>query len=45
MFVCVALFSVLSEQEKFHLANNEKIIGNEAFIAKDYEEAVAYYSR
>lgn len=46
--VCVwggALCSVLTHQEKLHLANKEKIIGNEAFRAKDYEEAVAYYSR
>lgn len=41
----MALCSVLTEQEKLHLANNEKIMGNEAFIAKDYEEAVVYYSR
>uniref|UniRef100_H3D704 Sperm associated antigen 1 n=1 Tax=Tetraodon nigroviridis TaxID=99883 RepID=H3D704_TETNG len=37
--------SLLTEREKLHLANNEKILGNEAFVARDYEEAVAYYSR
>lgn len=41
----MALCSVLTDMEKLHLANNEKIIGNEAFRAKDYEEAVVYYSR
>ncbi|XP_047455711.1 sperm-associated antigen 1-like [Mugil cephalus] len=37
--------SCLSQQEKVLLANREKDKGNEAFRAKDYEEAVAYYSR
>ncbi|XP_038147781.1 sperm-associated antigen 1 [Cyprinodon tularosa] len=37
--------SCLSQQEKLLLANREKDKGNEAFRAKDYEEAVAYYSR
>ncbi|XP_056289522.1 sperm-associated antigen 1-like [Pseudoliparis swirei] len=37
--------SLLSEQEKLPLANLERTKGNEAFRAKDYEEAVAYYSR
>ncbi|TWW79695.1 Sperm-associated antigen 1 HSD-3.8 [Takifugu flavidus] len=37
--------SLLTDQEKLRLANNEKIIGNEAFRAQDYEEAVVYYSR
>ncbi|XP_047218097.1 sperm-associated antigen 1 [Girardinichthys multiradiatus] len=37
--------SLLSQQEKFLLANREKDKGNEAFRANDYEEAVAYYSR
>lgn len=36
---------VLSQQEKLFLANREKDKGNEAFRAKDYEEAVTYYSR
>lgn len=40
-----ALCSVLTDQEKLRLANNEKTIGNEAFRAQDYEEAVVYYSR
>ncbi|CAL8286939.1 unnamed protein product [Merluccius merluccius] len=35
----------LSEKEKPLLADREKDKGNEAFRAKDYEEAVAYYSR
>lgn len=43
--VCGTLCSVLTDQEKRRLANNEKIIGNEAFRAQDYEEAVVYYSR
>ncbi|XP_061571802.1 sperm-associated antigen 1-like [Cololabis saira] len=37
--------SFLSQQEKLLRANREKEKGNEAFKAKDYEEAVAYYSR
>ncbi|XP_059194522.1 sperm-associated antigen 1 [Centropristis striata] len=37
--------SLLTEQEKFLLANREKDKGNDAFRANDYEEAVAYYSR
>ncbi|XP_031724442.1 sperm-associated antigen 1 [Anarrhichthys ocellatus] len=37
--------TMLTEQEKLPLANREKDKGNEAFRAKDYEEAVAYYSR
>ncbi|XP_029694765.1 sperm-associated antigen 1 [Takifugu rubripes] len=37
--------SLLTDQETLRLANNEKIIGNEAFRAQDYEEAVVYYSR
>ncbi|XP_015257082.1 PREDICTED: sperm-associated antigen 1 [Cyprinodon variegatus] len=37
--------SCLSRQEKLLLANREKDKGNEAFRAKDYEEAVAYYYR
>uniref|UniRef100_A0A3P8PCR5 RNA-polymerase II-associated protein 3-like C-terminal domain-containing protein n=1 Tax=Astatotilapia calliptera TaxID=8154 RepID=A0A3P8PCR5_ASTCA len=37
--------SLLSQQEKLFLANREKDKGNEAFRAKDYEEAVTYYSR
>ncbi|GAA6217538.1 sperm-associated antigen 1 [Lates japonicus] len=37
--------SLLTQQEKLLLANREKDKGNEAFRAKDYEEAVAYYSR
>nr|XP_020462431.1 sperm-associated antigen 1 [Monopterus albus] len=37
--------SLLTQQEKFLLANHEKDKGNEAFRANDYEEAVAYYSR
>ncbi len=36
---------VLTQQEKLLLANREKDKGNEAFRARDYEEAVAYYSR
>ncbi|XP_026228285.1 sperm-associated antigen 1 isoform X2 [Anabas testudineus] len=36
---------VLTQEEKFLLANREKDKGNEAFKSKDYEEAVAYYSR
>uniref|UniRef100_A0A7N8X6S9 Sperm associated antigen 1 n=1 Tax=Mastacembelus armatus TaxID=205130 RepID=A0A7N8X6S9_9TELE len=31
--------------EKLLLANREKVKGNEAFRASDYEEAIAYYSR
>ncbi|XP_055359369.1 sperm-associated antigen 1-like isoform X2 [Betta splendens] len=37
--------SLLMQEEKRLLANREKDKGNEAFKAKDYEEAVAYYSR
>ncbi|XP_066539269.1 sperm-associated antigen 1 isoform X2 [Hoplias malabaricus] len=37
--------TVLTEQEKFILANREKDKGNDAFRAHDYAEAVAYYSR
>ncbi|KAK5922953.1 hypothetical protein CgunFtcFv8_020174 [Champsocephalus gunnari] len=37
--------SLLTQQEKLLLAHREKEKGNEAFRAKDYEEAVAYYSR
>ncbi|XP_051812528.1 sperm-associated antigen 1-like isoform X2 [Acanthochromis polyacanthus] len=37
--------SLLPQQEKLLLANREKDKGNEAFRAKDYGEAVAYYSR
>ncbi|XP_034029742.1 sperm-associated antigen 1 [Thalassophryne amazonica] len=35
----------LMPQEKLILATREKEKGNEAFRAKDYEEAVVYYSR
>ncbi|KAM9724544.1 sperm-associated antigen 1 [Menidia menidia] len=37
--------SLLSQKEKFLLAQREKDKGNEAFRANDYEEAIAYYSR
>ncbi|XP_069393281.1 sperm-associated antigen 1 isoform X2 [Paralichthys olivaceus] len=37
--------SFLTQPEKLLLANREKDKGNEAFRAKDYEEAVVYYSR
>ncbi|XP_068179654.1 sperm-associated antigen 1-like [Antennarius striatus] len=37
--------SLLTQQEKLILANHEKDKGNEAFRAKDYKEAVVYYSR
>ncbi|XP_072251020.1 sperm-associated antigen 1 [Leuresthes tenuis] len=37
--------SSLSQNEKLLLANREKDKGSEAFRAKDYEEAVAYYTR
>ncbi|XP_068178848.1 sperm-associated antigen 1-like isoform X2 [Antennarius striatus] len=37
--------SLLTQQEKQILANHEKDKGNEAFRAKDYKEAVVYYSR
>ncbi|XP_035483243.2 sperm-associated antigen 1 isoform X1 [Scophthalmus maximus] len=37
--------ALLTQQEKLFLANREKDKGNEAFRAKDYEEAVVYYSR
>ncbi|KAF7650883.1 hypothetical protein LDENG_00119280 [Lucifuga dentata] len=37
--------ALLTQQEKLLLANHEKDKGNEAFRAKDYEEAIAYYSR
>ncbi|XP_032375127.1 sperm-associated antigen 1 [Etheostoma spectabile] len=37
--------SLLTQQEKLLLSNRETDKGNEAFRAKDYEEAVAYYSR
>ncbi|XP_076004554.1 sperm-associated antigen 1 [Genypterus blacodes] len=37
--------SLLTQQEKLLLANREKDKGNEAFRAKDYEEAVMYFSR
>uniref|UniRef100_A0A672H4Q8 Sperm associated antigen 1 n=1 Tax=Salarias fasciatus TaxID=181472 RepID=A0A672H4Q8_SALFA len=37
--------SALSQQEKLRLSNREKDKGNEAFRARDYEEAVSYYSR
>ncbi|KAK2844121.1 hypothetical protein Q5P01_010780 [Channa striata] len=37
--------SLLTQQEKLLMANREKEKGNEAFKAKDYEEAVLYYSR
>ncbi|XP_072316295.1 sperm-associated antigen 1-like [Eucyclogobius newberryi] len=37
--------SLLTEQEQLILATREKDKGNEAFKAKDYEEAIAYYSR
>ncbi|KAK2910641.1 sperm-associated antigen 1-like isoform X1 [Channa argus] len=37
--------SSLTQQEKLIMANREKDKGNEAFKAKDYEEAVVYYSR
>ncbi|CAL1610501.1 unnamed protein product [Knipowitschia caucasica] len=37
--------SLLSEQEQIILATREKDKGNEAFRAKDFEEAIAYYSR
>lgn len=36
---------MLTDKDKLHLANKEKIIGNEAFRSQDYEEAVVYYSR
>lgn len=39
------VISALTQQEKHLLANREKDKGNDAFRAKDYEEAVAYYSR
>ncbi|KAJ0000077.1 hypothetical protein NQD34_011919 [Periophthalmus magnuspinnatus] len=37
--------SFLAEREQLNLATREKDKGNEAFRAKDYEEAIAYYSR
>ncbi|KAK6325950.1 hypothetical protein J4Q44_G00015940 [Coregonus suidteri] len=37
--------TALTEQEKVLVANREKVKGNEAFKANDYEEAVVYYSR
>ncbi|KAM9852579.1 sperm-associated antigen 1-like [Aulostomus maculatus] len=37
--------TLLTQEEKLLLANREKDKGNEAFRAKSYEEAVAYYSR
>uniref|UniRef100_A0A8C5GFV5 RNA-polymerase II-associated protein 3-like C-terminal domain-containing protein n=1 Tax=Gouania willdenowi TaxID=441366 RepID=A0A8C5GFV5_GOUWI len=37
--------SALSHTEKLFLANREKYKGNEAYKVKDFEEAVAYYSR
>lgn len=43
--MCLLCDPGLSQQEKLLLANREKDKGNEAFRAKDYEEAVAYYSR
>ncbi len=43
--VVSSIYPVLTHQEKLLLANREKDKGNEAFRAKDYEEAVAYYSR
>lgn len=39
------LCPVLTKQEKLLLANRERDKGNDAFRAKDYEEAVTYYSR
>lgn len=44
-YVLLLLHPVLTEQEKLFLATREKDKGNEAFRSKDYEEAVAYYSR
>ncbi|KAF8778468.1 Sperm-associated antigen 1 like protein [Argiope bruennichi] len=35
----------LSAAEREHIANLERIKGNEAFKAQDYEEAVLYYTR
>lgn len=43
--VSPVIHPALSQQEKLFLANREKDKGNEAFRAKDYEEAVTYYSR
>uniref|UniRef100_A0A3Q2D2E4 Sperm associated antigen 1 n=1 Tax=Cyprinodon variegatus TaxID=28743 RepID=A0A3Q2D2E4_CYPVA len=43
--MCLLCDPGLSRQEKLLLANREKDKGNEAFRAKDYEEAVAYYQR
>ncbi|XP_035211103.1 RNA polymerase II-associated protein 3-like isoform X2 [Stegodyphus dumicola] len=37
--------SGLSERECEHIANLEKTKGNEAFKAREYEEAVLYYTR
>ncbi|XP_070406953.1 sperm-associated antigen 1 isoform X3 [Nothobranchius furzeri] len=37
--------SLLSQRQKLLLANREKDKGNEAFRAKDFKEAVTYYSR
>ena len=39
------LLPALTEKEKLLMASREKDKGNEAFRAKGYEEAVAYYSR
>ncbi|XP_039592350.1 sperm-associated antigen 1-like isoform X1 [Polypterus senegalus] len=35
----------LSDIEKKYIANHEKNKGNEAFAAKDYDEAITYYTR
>ncbi|GIY00227.1 sperm-associated antigen 1 [Caerostris darwini] len=35
----------LSQAEREHIANLERIKGNEAFKAQDYEEAALYYTR
>lgn len=40
-----ATYPVLTTQEKLLLATRERDKGNDAFRAKDYEEAVTYYSR
>lgn len=43
--VVSTIHPVLTQQQKLLLSTREKDKGNEAFRAKDYEEAVAYYSR
>lgn len=35
----------MTTKEKNLIANREKEKGNEAFVAGDYKEAVAYYNR